>query len=121
MNSIKKHMRDKYSNYWITAREKKYGFLEYDKNLIEYITENADKGEGRILEVGVGTGYPFATTFQEKGYDVYGIDISPQLVDKCKKSYPNIKCEVGDAENLPYKDNFFDVVYCFHSTWYFPD
>ncbi len=28
---------------------------------------------------------------------------------------------VGDCENLPYKDNFFNLVYSFHSTWYFPD
>ena len=117
----KKYMRDVYAKGWITSREKKYKFLGYDNNLIEYITKNAEMVEGKILEVGIGTGYPFADTFQKKGYNVYGIDISPLLINKCKRLYPDISCEVGDAENLPYKDNFFDVVYCFHSTWYFPD
>lgn len=40
----KKYMRDIYSKYWITSREKKYGFLEYDKNLIEYIINNVGGG-----------------------------------------------------------------------------
>jgi len=119
MSIRKKYMRDIYSKYWITSREKKYGFSEYDKNLIEYITKNV--GRGRLLEVGIGTGYPFADYFQKKGYDVYGIDISPLLVEKCKRLFPDVNCVVGDAENLPYEDCFFDVVYCFHSTWYFPD
>ena len=41
----KKYMRDIYSKYWITSREKKYGFLEYDKNLIGYITKNVGGGD----------------------------------------------------------------------------
>ena len=43
------------------------------------------------------------------------------MVEKCKRLFPDVNCEVGDAENLPYEDSSFDVVYCFHSTWYFPD
>ncbi len=115
----KKYMRDVYSKYWIAAREKKYGFSEYDKNLIEYITKNA--GGRKLLEVAIGTGYPFADYFYKEGYVVHGIDISPLLVEKCKRLFPDVDCKVGDAENLPYEDNCFDVVYCFHSTWYFPD
>jgi len=36
MSIRKKYMRDIYSQYWITAREKIYGFTQYDKNLIKY-------------------------------------------------------------------------------------
>ena len=34
---------------------------------------------------------------------------------------PNINASVGDAENLDFKNNFFDVVFCYRSSWYFPD
>lgn len=118
--SRKEYMRNIYSKYWITAREKKYGFSFYDKNLCNYILEHIPQNS-KILDVAIGTGYPFAAFFDKKGYIVYGVDIAPKLINKCRDIYPNIKCEVGDAENLKYPDNKFDAVYCFHSTWYFPN
>jgi len=51
---------------------------------------------------------------------VHVIDIAPTLIDKCKQLNPDIKCKVGDAEDLEYPDNYFHLTYCFHSTWYFP-
>lgn len=118
-NNRKKYMEKMYSKYWINAREKIYGFSLYDRNLIKMIKNNS---EGvRILEVAVGTGYPFADYFCKCGWDIYGIDISPLLIEKCQSEHPCIKCKIADAEDLPFSDNFFDTVYCFHSSWYFPD
>lgn len=111
-------MRDVYSQYWITAREKIYGFLEYDKNLCNYICEQ-NKGTGKLLDVAIGTGYPFGNCFVKMGYSVYGIDISPDLIEKCKQLNPNINCKIGDAENIDYPNDYFDCTYCFHSSWYF--
>ena len=39
----KEYMKNIYSKYWTYARERKYGFLEYDKNLCNYITKNVSK------------------------------------------------------------------------------
>lgn len=114
----KSYMKNIYSKYWVIAREKKYGFLDYDKNLCNYILKNISIKKN-ILEVAVGTGFPFANFFQKKGFQVYGIDIAPSLVEKCKKLNNKIICKVGDAENLEYPDNFFGCTYCFHSTFYF--
>lgn len=116
----KTYTKNVYSKYWITAREKIYGFMEYDKNLCNYVCGRIPKGK-KVLEVAVGTGYPFADIFQKLGYIVYGIDISPELIDKCRQTNPLIDCKVGDAEYLDYPDDQFDCTYCFHSTWYFPD
>lgn len=116
----KTYIRDIYSKYWVNARDKIYGFLEYDKNLCNYICEHVPKG-GKLLDVGIGTGYPFADFFQKAGYPVYGVDISPDLIKKCRLLNPEINCKVGDAEELDYPDGYFDGVYCFHSTWYFPN
>jgi ubiquinone/menaquinone biosynthesis C-methylase UbiE len=114
-----KYMQNQYSKYWIKARLEKYGFQMYDKNLIEYV--EGIISEGRILEVAIGTGYPFAETFHKKGYSVSGIDISPLLIRHCKLNYPEINCIIGSAEELPFDDQNFDITYCFHSTWYFND
>ena len=53
------------------------------------------------------------------GYDIYGIDIAPTHVEMVNKVLPNVNVSVGDSENLQFSDNFFNIVYCFRSTWYF--
>jgi len=115
----KSYEKEVYSKYWITAREKIYGFSDYEKALCGYML-NVISGIN-LLEVAIGTGYPFADFFQKKGYMVHGIDISPDLIEKCKKTNSKIAAEVGDAENLDFPDNSFDCVYCFNATWHFPD
>lgn len=114
------YMRDVYSKYWATAREQIYGFLEYDKNLCNYICSHVPK-PGKLLEVAIGTGYPFGDFFQKAGYSVYGIDISLDLIKRCQVLNSNIICKVGDAEKLDFPDGYFDCTYCFHSTWYIPN
>lgn len=116
----KRYMAEVYPRYWLTAREKIYGFPEYDRNLCRFISGRTPKG-AKLLEVAVGTGYPFADYFQKAGYEVSGVDISAELVKKCLELNPNIHAKLGDAEALDYPHGAFDCVYCFHSTWYFPD
>ncbi len=116
----KAYMKDVYSQYWLTARETIYGFSDYDRNLCDYIRGNTPEGAA-LLDVAVGTGYPFADHFQQLGYSVHGVDISPDLVEECRSLNPEIEAKVGDAESLDYPDDSFDCAYCFHSTWYFPD
>ena len=116
----KTFMKDIYSKYWIGVREKKISFSKYDKNLCEYICKKVSK-ETNILEVGIGTGFPFGNFFQNNGYKVHGIDIAPILIEKCKILNSKINSKVGDAENLEYPNDFFKCVYCFHSTAYFSD
>ncbi len=111
----KTYMKNVYSKYWLTAREKKYGFMEYDKNLCDYVCKQIANG-AKILEVAIGTGYPFADFFQKNGYSVYGIDISPKLIEKVNKLYPVINAKVGDAENIEYPDDFLDSP--FTNNWY---
>lgn len=79
------------------------------------------RGGQKLLDVAVGTGFPFGDFFTKHGYTVYGIDIAPNLINKCKSLYPSINCMVGDVEDMNYPDNFFNLAYCFHSTWYFPN
>jgi len=113
-NFIKNHY-----SLFINAREH-YGFTKYEKSLCNYICSYVPKGK-MVLEVAMGTGYPFSDYLQKIGYKAYGIDISPELVEKCKQLYPEINCKIGDVENIEYPDNYFDCVCCFQSTWYFPN
>lgn len=112
------YMRDVYSKFWNKSRMK-YGFEQYDKDLIKELSNYIKNG--KILEVGIGDGHPFADQFDKMGYQVYGIDIAPTHVAMVKRELPNVMVDVGDAQNLEFPDDFFDGVYCVRSSWYFPD
>jgi len=119
----KTFVRDVYSKAWIRSQKSRYRFLDfedYDKFLIHYMCKRVPKGS-KLLEVAIGTGYPIADALQKAGYQVFGVDISPKLIEICREINPKIDCMVGDAENLQYPDNNFTATYCFHSTWYFPN
>src|SRR5215475_8510508 len=118
----KEFMRSVYSGYWLGARDKIYGFMEYDRHLCEYLTAQASHRDGSassrpealtLLEVAIGTGYPIADHLQKSGHEVHGVDISPELVHRCRELNPAIQAKVGDAENLDYPDATFDATYCF--------
>jgi SAM-dependent methyltransferase len=112
-------MRDVYASYWLTARDKKYGFLDYDRELCDFLSGSVKEGSS-MLEVAIGTGYPIADFLQKAGYTIHGIDISPALIERCRQVNPAINAKVGDAEHLDFEAESFDAVYCFHASWYFP-
>ncbi len=70
---------------------------------------NARNGS-KILDVATGTGKQ-AFAFARKGYEVIGIDLSEAMlkVANKKNKYGNVKFEVGDATNLPFEDNSYDI------------
>ncbi len=69
-----------------------------------------------ILDVPFGTGR-FVPFYLEKNMDVYGIDISQDMIDVAKETlgddFNKIKIQIGDSTRLPYKDNFFDITVSF--------
>jgi ubiquinone/menaquinone biosynthesis C-methylase UbiE len=64
------------------------------------------RSPGKLLEVGCGTGT--IMELAQPYFDVHGVDLSPKMVAKARKRFKNVR--VSQAEELPYKDNTFDVV-----------
>lgn len=60
--------------------------------------------EGKVLDVGCGTGFGCAM-LQKSCEQVIGIDISPDAIKYAKQSFI-----VGDAQNLPFFDSYFDGI-----------
>ncbi len=74
-------------------------------------------GKMRILDVGTGTGF-LALILAELGHEVVGLDLSEGMLrvarKKAKQRGLKIQFKLGDAENLPFKDESFDAVICRH-------
>lgn len=65
----------------------------------------SEKGE-KILDVGCGTGVDFRC-YGER--EIYGVDISRDMLKYAQEKRPDAKLRVLDARKLPYPDEFFDV------------
>ncbi|MBI2672554.1 methyltransferase domain-containing protein [Candidatus Woesearchaeota archaeon] len=91
------------------------GFIRDKRlNLIKKHIKKNDK----ILEIGCGSGN--LLRFIECD-NIYGLDISSNMVKEAKKSVPNGNFIAGDAENLPYENNLFDKVIISEVLYYLPD
>ncbi len=91
-----------------------------DTNLVELV-ESGTVEKGRVLDICSGLGTQ-AIYLAEKGFKVYGIDISQTAVNMAKQRCENkgLVCNLiqGDAANLKYPNGFFTLVFdrgCFHS------
>lgn len=81
--------------------------LEIDK-VIDYCLKGGSISN--VLDIGCGSGL-FAEGFFKKGLKVTGIDLNPDMVKAAQKYLPEGNFYVGEAENLPFEDNSFDMVF----------
>ena len=78
------------------------------------VAEKAAGKGGRILEIGVGTG--ISLPFYSRDTRLVGADISEDMLKVARKRVEKLglanveSIEVGDAENLLFEDDSFDVV-----------
>ena len=64
----------------------------------------------KVLEVGCGTGTNLML-YHRAGCSVYGIDLSPSMLEIAHtKLGEGADLQLGDASNMPYQNNFFDLV-----------
>ncbi|OYD08154.1 class I SAM-dependent methyltransferase [Paludifilum halophilum] len=72
----------------------------------------------KVLEIGCNTGFTSIEVAKMKNCQLFGIDVNPQAIQKANeilKKEPDfiqerVKFEVGDARNIRFKDNQFDLV-----------
>lgn len=97
---------------------------ELEPFIFEYAEFARWKGK-KILEVGCGTGTDLLQ-FLRAGADAYGIDLSGRSVTLARKrlslsSFETRRLLLGDAENLPFPANSFDLVYSWGVLHHTPD
>jgi SAM-dependent methyltransferase len=92
-----------------------------------YIAEFANFGGSkglRVLEIGVGLGADHQS-YAEAGAELYGIDLTPRGVEHTRRRLSlfglTSHLSVGDAEQLGFPDDFFDIVYSWGVLHHTPD
>jgi ubiquinone/menaquinone biosynthesis C-methylase UbiE len=71
--------------------------------------EGMDQPE-QILDIGTGSGL-FAEVFAAKGLQVTGIDANPEMLPAARQFVPSGSFQEGVAEELPFPDKSFDLVF----------
>jgi SAM-dependent methyltransferase len=83
-----------------------------------------DYGGKRLLEIGCGTGTDLLQ-FARGGAVVTGLDLTPRSIEIARRRFALYGCAgtfaIGDAENLAFPDESFDVVYSFGVLHHTPD
>ena len=80
---------------------------ELEKRLLHKLLRTLD-GVKTVLDVGCGTGH-FTRWFQELGYDAVGLDSSAEMLTEARHRNA-ISYQIGDAQDLPFAAQSFDVV-----------
>ena len=83
------------------------------------IFEKALEGCCKVLDVGCGAGFP--AVFLAKRFELFGLDLSKNMLSIAEKRAKENKVKINfvqaDSHLLPFKDNAFDGVYCKFAIW----
>ncbi len=107
MNSSRND-KDKKGYIDVIYDELRKPFTSYPQKLTSYLVRRFGiQRNAFVLDAGCGRG-EFLNGFIECGLQVYGVDQSSTTL----KYFPGAKIKISDIEDeIPYPDNYFDVVY----------
>lgn len=71
--------------------------------------------QGRILDVGCGCGKPITKFFYDQGFEIEGLDISPNQIAKAKRNLEKSKFTTAEMTSYQYPQNYYDGLICLHS------
>jgi ubiquinone/menaquinone biosynthesis C-methylase UbiE len=102
----------------------------YDKNPIrhavapdDHVALLAARG-GRVLDLACGTGNFLVAQrerFPESKIELFGLDASDAMLDVARGKALGVELRLGRAEQLPWRDAFFDYVVCRFAFHHFDD
>ena len=95
--------------------------LEIADKLLSIIPDNFS---GKILDIPVGTAVFTRNKWNNlKNSIITCVDISLDMLNQAKEklNQPNINLIKGDVGNLPFKDNYFDIILSMNGIHAFPD
>jgi SAM-dependent methyltransferase len=89
-----------------------------DRELLDRLVRKTS-GRGDVCDMGCGPGQ-VARYLHEAGAAVFGIDISPRMIDEARKRNPEIRFQQGDMMALDLEDNQLAGIAAFYAVVNFP-
>ncbi len=77
-------------------------------------------GDGRVVDLGCGPGH-ITAYLAGKGVDVFGVDLSPGMVEVARKLHPHLRFEVGSMTALDLDDAGVTGICAWYSIIHVPD
>ncbi|MCV2887888.1 class I SAM-dependent methyltransferase [Ruegeria aquimaris] len=111
--------RDGWANGGIVDAYIKY-FVPITDHVGNYIAENHIVAQDKVLDLCCGQG-TLTAVVSEKGANVTGLDFSPEMLVKARRSAPSAEIVEGDAMAMPFDDAIFDKVICNFGMMHIPD
>ena len=124
---------DKNNKYWERGYKgypneniESFIFRPYGRILDEnFQPGGALRSKKRMLDFGCGSGQPLCF-FKDKGFDVFGVDISQKNIDRCKERMPGIQEQFSLINPSPSKSQLFfkgnfGLITAIQSLYYFSD
>ncbi len=94
----------------------------YSNEMRNKVVEMAEvNSDSFVLEVGCGTGFTTEGIVSKVNEEnVVAVDLTPEQLIKATVKLPKVNYFLGDAENLPFKDDTFDAAISAGSIEYWP-
>ena len=93
--------------------------VKNDFEIGEIVQITKPSQESLILDIGAGTGH-HVQSFNKRGINAIGLDISPAMVAKAKQKYPNLKFKTGDVlDFMLFPAESFTHITCLYFTLYY--
>ena len=89
-----------------------------DRELLDSFARRV-AGKGRACDLGCGPGQ-VARYLRGRGADVFGIDLSPAMIERAKREHPGIEFQVGDMRALTLPDEQLGGIAAFYSLIHIP-
>jgi len=96
---------DKYAEKWLNYREESY--INLLKNFVNLL-----KNKEKVLDAGCGPGRDIKILYELGIKEVYGIDLSKNMLNIAKEYESRGKYFVMDIRKLDFDDEFFDGIIC---------
>jgi len=77
------------------------------------------KGAGRVCDLGCGPGH-VARYLSDRGVDVFGIDLSPGMIEQARKLNPVMEFQQGNMLALEVEDGAWAAIVAFYSIVHIP-
>ena len=98
------------TQYDILSKEFEYADQNFPDVTRPILYSLIEGNKGKLLDLGCGYGEDLSY-FSNKGFEVYGIDISKEMVKKSIGKGLNIKAEVSNFEDIHHESNKFDILF----------